>query len=259
MEPTTPRRFPEADEYRAEDYEAYEPNGDPVFAEPARQYDPIHPAAGLDLRRLAKAAWGVAVAIGLAALKFGALMIKFFGIFISVGAYALIWGWKFAVGFVLLILVHEAGHYFEARRQGLHPALPVFVPFMGAYVAIKDAPADPWRNALISIAGPVVGGLGALACWQVGEAMDSRLLVALAYTGFLLNLINLAPVPFLDGGFIFGAARALWRTPAVALGPTLTVAADTRARSLVVWTMYLGLAGLLVLGMIATHVPQDRL
>ena len=73
--------------------------------------------------------------------------------FLSVGAYALIWGWRFAVGFVLLILVHEAGHYLEARRQGLHPSLPVFVPFLGAYVAIKDSPFDPWRNFLVSIAG----------------------------------------------------------------------------------------------------------
>ena len=98
--------------------------------------------------------------IGLA-IKFGAFSLKFFGIFLSVAAYALIWGWRFAIGFVLLILVHELGHYLEARRQGLHPALPVFLPFLGAYVAIKDAPFDPWRNGLVSIAGPIAGGLAA--------------------------------------------------------------------------------------------------
>ena len=44
--------------------------------------------------------------------------LKFLGIFVSVGGYALIWGWRFAVGFVLLILVHELGHYVEARGRG---------------------------------------------------------------------------------------------------------------------------------------------
>ena len=97
------------------------------------------------------------VLVGLA-VKFGAFSLKFFGIFISVGGYALIWGWRFAVGFVLLILVHELGHYIEAKRLGLDPALPVFVPFLGAYVALRNAPFDPWRNARVSLAGPILGG-----------------------------------------------------------------------------------------------------
>ena len=88
--------------------------------------------------------------------------LKFLGVFIAVGGYALIWGWRFGLGFVLLILVHELGHYVEARRQGLNPQLPVFIPFIGAYVALRNQPFDPWRNALVSVAGPVAGGLGAL-------------------------------------------------------------------------------------------------
>jgi Zn-dependent protease len=96
--------------------------------------------------------------------------LKFAGIFVSVGGYALLFGWRFGIGFVLLILVHELGHYVEARRQGLSPALPVFIPFLGAYVALKGQPFDPWRNALVSIAGPVAGGLAALACLLYAEA-----------------------------------------------------------------------------------------
>ena len=85
--------------------------------------------------------------------------LKFLGIFVALGGYALIWGWRFAVGFILLILVHELGHYVEARRQGLKPQLPVFIPFLGAYVALRDQPFDPWRNALVSAAGPFAGGI----------------------------------------------------------------------------------------------------
>ena len=135
--------------------------------------------------------------------------LKFLGIFVAVGGYALIWGWRFAVGFVLLILVHELGHYVEARRQGLNPQLPVFIPFLGAYVALRGQPFDPWRNALVSIAGPVAGGIGALACLVYGNVVGSDLLRALAYAGFFLNLFNLIPIGILDGGHILRSWRVL--------------------------------------------------
>ena len=90
-------------------------------------------------------------------VKFGAFVLKFFGIFLAVGGYALIWGWKFGVGVVLLILAHELGHYIEAKRLGLDPQLPVFIPFLGAYVALRNMRFDPWVNARVSLAGPVVG------------------------------------------------------------------------------------------------------
>ena len=98
------------------------------------------------------------LAIGAVLLKLAGSL-KFLGVFLALGGYALIWGWRFGVGFVLLILVHELGHYVEARRQGLKPQLPVFIPFLGAYVALRDQPFDPWRNALVSAAGPFAGGL----------------------------------------------------------------------------------------------------
>ena len=157
--------------------------------------------------------------------------LKFLGIFVAVGGYALIWGWRFGVGFVLLILVHELGHYVEAQRQGLNPQLPVFIPFLGAYVALRNQPFDPWRNALVSVAGPVAGGLGALACLVYGTAIDSDLLRALAYVGFFLNLINLIPIAFLDGGHILRAWRVL-RAGGGALEPGRGATARGRRRCL---------------------------
>jgi Zn-dependent protease len=163
----------------------------------------------------------VAVAIG-ALVKFGAFGLKFFGIFLAVGGYALIWGWKFGVGVVLLILVHELGHYVEAKRLGLDPQLPVFIPFLGAYVALRNMRFDPWVNARVSLAGPVAGGIAALACLIVGVQTGSDLLRALAYMGFLLNLFNLIPVWLLDGsrGFLALSRVERWivvATIAVAL------------------------------------------
>jgi Zn-dependent protease len=183
------------------------------------------------------------------AIKFGAFTIKFFGIFISVGGYALLWGWKFGIGIVLMILVHEMGHFLEARRQGLHPSLPVFVPFLGAYVAIKEAPGlDPFRRVLIALAGPFAGGLGTLAVWATAESTDTRWLFGLAYTSFFLNLINLVPVSILDGGQTWSAIKELRAQNG-----------GYSSRAGLALALYLGLAAALALAMWQTHIPQDRL
>jgi Zn-dependent protease len=217
-----------------------------LVTEQYRDYDPIQPKGGMDWRGLLRKVWApVAVAIAVIA-KVGLPALKFGSIFIAVGGYALIWGWRFAVGFVLLILIHELGHYVEARRQGLRPSLPVFIPFLGAYVAIKDAQIGPWRHAMISIAGPVAGGLGAAAVWAAGDMTDSNFLRALAYVGFLLNLFNLIPIGILDGGQLLRSYRYL------RLG-------GASGRALLLAGMYLAVAGLLVIGMIGSHVVQHRL
>ena len=126
---------------------------------PERDYRPIHPEPGW--RSLARKIWApIAVAIGLL-VKFGFVALKFASIFIAVGGYALLWGWQFAVGFVLLIFVHELGHFFEARRRGFNASWPVFLPFLGAYVAIRDARMSPWQSFWISYSGPLWGSIGA--------------------------------------------------------------------------------------------------
>ena len=130
---------------------------------------------------------------------------------VSVAAYALFWGWMFAVGFVLLLLVHELGHYLEARRQGLKVSAPMFIPFLGAAILLRENPLNAWREALVAFAGPIVGSLGAAVVWVVGEQQDSEFLLALAFTGFLVNLFNLIPVVPLDGGRIAAAIHpAVW-------------------------------------------------
>jgi Zn-dependent protease len=193
------------------------------------------------------------IGLGLLLLKFGVFFLKFFGIFIAVGGYTLIWGWRFAVGFVLLILVHELGHYVEAKLQGLDPQLPVFIPFLGAYVALRNSRFDPWVNARVSLAGPIAGGAAALVCLVVGQSIESDLWLALAYTGFLLNLINLAPFWILDGGHVYRSWKIL------RVGGGRPDPAEARRLSWVVAVLALATAAALVLGMVAAHVPQNRL
>ena len=156
-------------------------------------------------------------------------------------------------GFVALILAHEMGHYVEAKRQGLNPSLPVFIPFLMAYVRLGAGRIDPWQNALVSLAGPIAGAAGASIAFAVGKSQHSQLLLALAYTGFLLNLFNLIPIGFLDGGHILKSVRALLR------GEGRRDPAEARQLGFAAGALYVGIAVALVLGMMASHVVQHRL
>jgi Zn-dependent protease len=139
-------------------------------------------------------------------LKFGLPVLKTGGtMLISIWFYAQMWGWWFALGFVLLMLVHESGHLIAARRLGLKVGAPVFIPFMGAFIALKDAPRNAWVEACVGIGGPLLGSLGAAACEGIFLLTGDPLFRALAYTGFFLNLFNLVPVGFLDGGRVASA------------------------------------------------------
>ena len=139
-------------------------------------------------------------------IKFLPILLKTGGtMMLSIWAYALSWGWMFALGFVLLIFVHECGHLLVARWFGLKVGVPVFIPFMGALIALKDAPKDAWMEAWVGIGGPLLGSLGAAVCELLFLSTGIPLFRALAYTGFVLNLFNLAPIGFLDGGRIVTA------------------------------------------------------
>lgn len=130
---------------------------------------------------------------------------------VSVAAYSLLWGWGFAVGFVVLLFVHEMGHVFQLRREGIPASSPMFIPFLGAVIASRSLGDNALAEARVGLAGPVLGSLGAAACLAIGEAADSNFFRALAYVGFLLNLFNLIPVTPLDGGRAMAAlAPALW-------------------------------------------------
>jgi Zn-dependent protease len=128
---------------------------------------------------------------------------------VSVAAYALIWGWVFAAGFVALLFIHEMGHYIQLRREGIRPGMMVFIPFLGAAVTTKSLGGNAVAEARVGLAGPVLGSLAAAALVPVAIATDSDLLRALAFTGFFLNLFNLVPVSPLDGGRA-AAAMAPW-------------------------------------------------
>jgi Zn-dependent protease len=145
-------------------------------------------------------------------LKFLPVILKTGGtMLLSIGAYAMVWGVWFAVGFVLLIFIHECGHLVAAKRLGLKVGAPVFIPFMGALIALKEAPRNAWIEAQVGIGGPLFGAAGAAMCEGIYHATGNPMFRGLAYSGFFLNLFNLMPVGFLDGGRIVTALSPwLW-------------------------------------------------
>jgi Zn-dependent protease len=138
----------------------------------------------------------------LVAGKFGKMLTTGGTMLLSMLAYSWIFGWRYAVGFVLLIFVHEMGHYLAARKRGLAVGAPTFIPFVGAWIEMKQMPHDVETEAFVGFAGPLAGTAGALACYWVARQTGSELLLALAYSGCMLNLFNLIPVSPLDGGRI---------------------------------------------------------
>jgi Zn-dependent protease len=128
---------------------------------------------------------------------------------VSVAAYSLFWGWRFAAGFVVLLFVHEMGHVIQLKREGIKASTPMFIPFLGAAIFSRSLGDNALAEARVGLAGPVLGSLGAAAVALVGALTGSDLLLALAYVGFLINLFNLLPVLPLDGGRAM-AAMAPW-------------------------------------------------
>src|SRR3954462_11721562 len=209
---------------------------------------------------------------------------------VSIVAYALFWGWSFGVGFVLLLLVHEMGHVFQLRREGIKASAPMFIPFMGALVAMKEMPKDAAAEARVGLAGPVLGSVGCLIPLALFALTGNELFKALAFVGFFLNLFNLLPVLPLDGGRAMAAlspwmwfagsgllivATILYPNPIMLLvlliGGMETwrrwrtrkspeareynkVKPATRAA---VAAVYIGLAVLLAVGMDATHIARS--
>src|SRR5437868_2663715 len=186
---------------------------EPPPSEPEPAVEPRRPQSAIR-RRLS--AIGAAIVALLAKFKSVLLLLPKLKLFASSGtilvslvAYAVIWGWPFAAGFVALLFVHEMGHVIALRREGIKASGPMFIPFLGAVIASRSLGNSALAEARVGLAGPILGSIGSAACILIWHATGNDLWRALAYTGFFLNLFNLLPVVPLDGGRAM-AAMAPW-------------------------------------------------
>jgi Zn-dependent protease len=210
---------------------------------------------------------------------------------VSIVAYASIWGFQFALGFVVLLLIHEMGHVIALRREGIKASLPMFIPFLGAVISARSLGENAAAEARVGLAGPVLGTIGAAACIPIYKATGNDMWRALAFTGFFLNLFNLLPVVPLDGGRAMAAmAPWMWFVGFVAMiglvlvfpNPVMLIiivfagyelyrrwqarrsgTAEQQAYykvrpvdRLLIAAVYIALIALLVTGMDATHLPR---
>jgi len=121
---------------------------------------------------------------------------------LSIAIYAQLFGWKYAVGFIFLLLCHEMGHYIAAKQRGLEVGLPTFIPFVGAWISLKNQRLNAETTAFVGLAGPLLGSTSAFIVYLVALHYESHWMLAIAYAGFVLNLFNLIPVVPLDGGHV---------------------------------------------------------
>jgi len=198
--------------------------GGPAGPAPEEQFGASGDPFGHERRPLLKRITGALAVAGAAIAKFAAqfkavllllpklkLLTTSGTMLVSIAAYSLIWGWSFAVGFVILLLVHEMGHVIQLRREGIKASAPMFVPFLGAVISARSLGDNALAEARVGLAGPILGSVGALATVGLYAATGNKLFLALAFIGFFLNLFNLVPLVPLDGGRAMAAmAPAMW-------------------------------------------------
>jgi Zn-dependent protease len=177
-----------------------------------RADDPIHRAAPPQASSRGLLGWLATVGLMIFGYaKYALLLVKVpflltgLTALVSFAAYAVVFGLWFGVGLVLMIFVHEMGHVLEIRRQGLKATAPVFIPFLGAAIFQRNMPPDALKQAQIAIAGPLLGTVGATAAFALFGFTHWPQWLFFAYLGFYLNLFNMLPLGFLDGGWIMGA------------------------------------------------------
>lgn len=130
---------------------------------------------------------------------------------LSLGAYWSLWGWKFALGLILCIYVHEMGHVAALRRFGLRATAPMFIPGLGALVVLKQHPANPREDARIGMAGPIWGVSAAIACLAIYALSKNPFWAALGKTAAWINLFNMIPIWQMDGSRAFHAMSRMQR------------------------------------------------
>jgi Zn-dependent protease len=128
---------------------------------------------------------------------------------LMIWVYSWYFGWIFAAGFVFLIFVHEMGHVIAAKWLGIPVTAPVFIPFIGAAILMKQNPRDAWTEALMAYGGPLAGCIGSWIAWYASLLLNQDWLMAVASASFIINLFNLIPFQPLDGGRIC-AAISTW-------------------------------------------------
>jgi Zn-dependent protease len=217
------------------------------------------------------------------------LLVTVGSMLVSVAAYALLFGWTFAVGLVVLLFVHEMGHVIALRREGIKASAPMFIPFLGAMITSKSLGDNALAEARVGLAGPILGSLAGVVPLLIWHATGDPFWRALAFFAFYLNLFNLIPISPLDGGRAM-AAMAPWmwllgfavlaafgivfHAPIVLLflivggadswrrwklrkdgGPEQRAYYRVSARGrMLVAAVYIGLAALLVVGLHSTYV-----
>lgn len=128
---------------------------------------------------------------------------------VSIFVYQFSFGWAIAIGFVLLIFVHELGHVIANLHYRLAASAPLFIPYLGAVINLRQNPPNARVEAIVGIAGPVAGAMASLAAFGYFLATGSEAALILSWFGFTMNLFNLLPVPPLDGGRV-AAAISPW-------------------------------------------------
>lgn len=196
----------------------------PVAGETATNSQTVSPSANRTAKSSKRGVFGTLAILALKAksllvmLKVSKLLLTFGSMFIYIAVYSRIFGWRFATGLAICIFLHEMGHVTVNWMKGLKATAPMFIPFVGALIFIKQFPNDPKIQSESGAGGPAAGLLAALGCYGVGLASGNPFWFALAGFGAFINLFNMVPFPPLDGSHMSTVfSPRIWTTVLVSL------------------------------------------
>jgi Zn-dependent protease len=125
----------------------------------------------------------------------------------------LIWwftgSWIAVVAILFGLLVHEYGHVLAMNAYGMGPARIYVVPFVGGMAKAQRRAESEWHGVLVSLAGPAFGLLAAIPFFGLYIVTGQGMWLEGVFYIAILNLLNLAPAPPLDGSKALGPVLAL--------------------------------------------------
>jgi hypothetical protein len=117
-------------------------------------------------------------------------------------------GPMWALAAVVGVFVHEYGHVLAMNVLGCGPGRIHIIPFLGGAAVPRIPPPTEFKGVLIALAGPVFGLLASLPFFAAAWYLRDPQWLEGAFVIGLINLVNLAPAPPLDGSKALGPALA---------------------------------------------------
>ncbi|MDP5098665.1 MAG: metalloprotease family protein [Crocinitomicaceae bacterium] len=135
----------------------------------------------------------------------GGLSLTIFSMVLFVLVFLLLLGDEvnFIISLLVVLIIHELGHFITMKLFKYKNVRMLFVPLMGAFVQGSKTRYSQKQSFIVTAAGPFPGVAIGTAVMYYAAEIQNEWLMNLGFLFLLLNIINLLPLDPLDGGQMF--------------------------------------------------------